>query len=99
TMEADSSVLLGNVAPASHGETVRNEILGNGDASQAFQRFVLRKSPLTYLPAPTEQGMASTLSLLVNGTRWTETPQLYGQAPTAPVFEVPPKDDGSTSPH
>ena len=28
TMGSDSSVLLGNVAPASHGETVRNEILG-----------------------------------------------------------------------
>jgi uncharacterized phage protein gp47/JayE len=94
---ADSSVLLGNVAPASHGETVRNEILGNGDASQSFQRFALRKSPLTYLPAPTEEGMASTLSLLVNGTRWTETPELYGQPPTARVFEVLPGDQGATT--
>lgn len=96
SLDPATSVLLGNVAPASHGETVRDEILGSGDASVAFQRFGLRKSPLTYLPAATEQSMASTLSLLVNGTRWSETPQLYGQSGTAPVFEAIPAADGST---
>ena len=50
-LDAASAVLLGNVAHASHGETVRAEVLGNGDASREFQRVALKKKPLTYVPA------------------------------------------------
>jgi hypothetical protein len=42
-----------NVVPATHGETVAREVLGGGDGTQANQRFVLRKPPLTYVSAPT----------------------------------------------
>src|SRR6266705_1503950 len=37
-----------NVVHATHGESVR-EVLGNGDASQPNQSFVLKKPPTTYL--------------------------------------------------
>ncbi|HUO39652.1 MAG TPA: hypothetical protein VMU34_18225, partial [Mycobacterium sp.] len=37
-----------NVAPATHGETT-TQILGSGDASQAFQCFALSQTPLTYV--------------------------------------------------
>ena len=60
-LDAATAVLLGNVANASHGETVRDEIVGDGDASQAFQRFDLRKKPVTYVPAPVAGGVASSL--------------------------------------
>ena len=48
---ASSAVLLGNVALASHGEKVTDEVLGDGDAAVAFQKFELQKNPLTYIPS------------------------------------------------
>ncbi len=44
--------IYGNIAPASHGETVKDEILGSGDASAIHQEFTLRKGPLSYVPSP-----------------------------------------------
>ena len=69
-----------NVVHATHGETV-SEVLGNGDASQPNQRFVLKKPPATYLSAPTASGVESTLEVRINGVRWDERPSLYGAAP------------------
>jgi len=40
---ATSAVLLGNVALASHGEKVTDEVLGDGDAAVAFLKFELQK--------------------------------------------------------
>ncbi len=74
-----------NVVHATHGETV-NEVLGNGDASQPNQSFVLKKPPTTYLSAPTASGVASTLEVRVNGVRWDELPSLYGAGPNDPVY-------------
>src|SRR5262249_35082866 len=48
-----SVVVHGNVAPASHGESV-TQILGAGNASQSFQRFELKQLPLTYRAAANE---------------------------------------------
>lgn len=93
-LDRATAVLLGNVAPASHGETIRAEIVGDGDAAQSFQRFPLRKHPLTYVPAPVPGGIASSLQLFVNGTRWTEVPTLYGAAPNDRVFTTRLADDG-----
>src|SRR5262249_37990146 len=43
---ADATMMFGNVAKATHGETVKNEVLGNGDASARLQKFQLKKSPV-----------------------------------------------------
>lgn len=91
-----SAVLLGNVAEASHGETVSDEPLGNGDASKSFQRFGLRKSPLTHVPGTNSVEGASTLTLRVNGEAWTEVESLYAQPPTARVFTARQSDTGDT---
>ena len=69
-LAASSAYLLGNVVAASHGETVRAEVLGNGDASASFQRFALKKQPLTYLPSEQEGGVESTLEVRVNDVLW-----------------------------
>ena len=74
-----------NVVHATHGETI-NEVLGNGDASQPNQSFVLKKPPTTYLSAPTASGVASTLEVRINGVRWDEVPSLYGEGPNDPVY-------------
>jgi hypothetical protein len=95
SLDAESALLHGNVAEASHGETVRDELIGQGDASRTFQRFALKKKPLTYLPAPVAAGAASTLQLSVGGIRWNEVAELYGQAPDAAVAELRHDADGN----
>ena len=86
----------GNVASATHGETVMNEILGSGDASQKNQTFQLNRVPLTYVPAPTASGGEDTLTVRVDGVAWQEVPTLYGAGAHDTVFTVRHNDDGST---
>ena len=71
----ESVVVYGNVVRATHGET-RNELLGNGDATEALQSFALRQPPLTFIPAPTAAGAQSTLAVYVDDVRWHETHSL-----------------------
>jgi predicted phage baseplate assembly protein len=85
-----------NAAFATHGET-RQEILGSGDAGQAFQRFTLRQSPLTYLSAQNASGVASTLEVFVNDLRWQEVPSLLGHGPDEHVYVTRLDDDGTTT--
>jgi hypothetical protein len=74
-----------NLLPVTRGQTVTNEVLGSGDATQAGQSFKLAKSPVTYLANPSS-GYASTVSIRVNGEPWTEVPSFYGRAAGATVF-------------
>jgi predicted phage baseplate assembly protein len=89
----DGLVVYGNVAHATNGETVRNEIVGNGDASQGFQKFVLRKKPVTYALDRKTGIVNSSLTLLVNSVKWDEVPTLYGAAPADPVYTSRIADD------
>jgi predicted phage baseplate assembly protein len=83
------SVLLGNVLVARHGETIRDEVLGDGDATAGFQRFVPRRQPVAFeADADAPRGAASMVELRVNGVAWEEVPMLFGQAPQAEVFET-----------
>jgi predicted phage baseplate assembly protein len=84
----------GNVVTASRGETVAGEVLGSGNASIGSQTFKLKKSPLTYQPAPT--GVASTLTVYVNGLQWTEVPSFFGTTSAAEVYIVRQNDDGDS---
>ncbi|HEY6032969.1 MAG TPA: putative baseplate assembly protein, partial [Kofleriaceae bacterium] len=86
-----------NVAPATHGETTTDEILGSGDASLKNQTFQLAKPPLTYVSAPTASGGQDTLTVRVNGLAWSEVPTLYGCGPTDTVYTVRLSDDGTTT--
>lgn len=85
-----------NVARSTHGET-RYEVLGAGDAAQAFQRFALKQAPLTYVSVPTPGGLASTLDVRVNGVSWDEERTLYGRAPEEHIFKVLRDDAGKSS--
>jgi Baseplate J-like protein len=76
----DSLQIYGNVARATHGET-RTEVLGDGDGSAASQAFTLKQGPLTYLPAVTPSGAQSTLTVRVNGLRWSEVPRPAAAGP------------------
>ncbi len=85
-----------NLAPATHGETV-HEVLGSGDGSQAYQRFTLRSTPLTYVGATTPSGLASTLEVRVNDVLWHEVPTLYDAGPADRVYVTRRADDGTTT--
>jgi hypothetical protein len=95
-LDPETAFFLGNVAAASHGETVRGEIVGNGDASARFQSFPLKKSPLTYVPSAQAGGLQSSLEVLVGGVRWDEVPGLYGQSAKAQAYTTRTADDGTT---
>ena len=85
-----------NVAAATHGQT-RNEVLGSGDASRAFQGFVLKQEPLTYVRAPAGNGSRSTLEVRVDRVAWSEAPSYYGLQPRDRAYVVRIADDGKVS--
>lgn len=92
----DSVTIYGNVLKATHGET-RKETLGNGDASQAFQMFTLKQSPLTFISSPTPAGAESTLSVYVNDVRWREADSLADLLDTDHKFITKTDDAGKTT--
>ena len=88
--------LAGNTMLATRGETVSAEHLGTGDATQARQVFTLAKAPLTWLPAASSAGRASTLVVHVAGIRWREVSTFHGVADDQPVFITRTDDAGNT---
>jgi hypothetical protein len=95
-LQTATATLKGNVTLASHGETVRNEVIGNGNAAEKFQRFPLKKMPLTYVPSASPGGLQSSLQVLVNRVGWDEVAGLYAQPPDAQVYATRTADDGTT---
>jgi predicted phage baseplate assembly protein len=85
-----------NVAAATHGETV-SEALGSADAGQAFQSFILRQAPLTYVSSSDPSGAASSLRISINGISWTEAPSFYGRASTDRVYIVRTDESGQAT--
>lgn len=94
--DASTVTLYGNVVKATHGQTVA-EVLGNGDASQPFQKFGSHQSPLTYLPAATPAGAQSTLTVRVNEIEWHEADNLAALGPTGRNYITHTDDVDKTS--
>jgi hypothetical protein len=91
--------LLWDLFTVTRGATVRDEVLGSGDARLARQDFTLSKSPVTYLSDPAGRSgdtYSSTVVVDVAGRYWTEVPMLYGQGPTDTVFVTGEDEDGKT---
>jgi uncharacterized phage protein gp47/JayE len=92
----DTFKIYGNVVKATHGET-RVEVLGSGNGSQAFQQFLLRQPPLTYLAAPTPSGAADTLEVRVNDVLWHETDSLTDLKPIDRLYTLKTDDNAMTT--
>ena len=89
----------GNVVETTRGESVFGEVLGDGNARVANQRFKLRKKPLTYLPlaAPgASAAPASTLQVYVDGVLWQRVNTFFGAGPQDQVYTVRHDDEGNT---
>lgn len=89
--------IFGNVAAATHGETAPREVLGSGDGARAFQRFTLRKAPLTHAPSDDPGGSATSLDVRVNDIRWHEVPTLFGHGPRDRVYTTASDDSGTVT--
>lgn len=88
--------IYGNVVKATNGET-RNEVMGSGDATQAFQQFALKQPPLTYVSAPTVDGIESTLHVRVNDVEWHESDSLALLTSADRNYVTVTDDDAKTS--
>jgi hypothetical protein len=96
-LDARTAFVLGNVAEAGQGETVRNEVLGQADAAAAFQRFALRRKPLTYLPGSGQGGAEAAVEVRVNGVRRHQVPSFHGCSPGDEVFVLGQDEDGTAT--
>jgi hypothetical protein len=91
--------LFGNIITTSRGETVNGEFIGSGDGTIANQSFHLKKSPLTYVLASSENtpsGLSSTLKVYIDGLHWTEVPSFYRRSPEEEVYTVRQDDKGES---
>ena len=80
TYDRASVQIYGNVVRSTNGQTWK-ETLGSGNGAQAFQQFVLKQKPLTFVPASTSAGVRSTLQISVNGVTWKEAGSLDAMGP------------------
>jgi hypothetical protein len=92
-LKRESVVVHGNVALASHGESV-SQILGAGNASQKFQRFEMKQLPLTYRAAANEIGAAAELTVRVGDIAWTERSTMYGAGATERAYVLATDEQG-----
>lgn len=89
--------IFGNVAAATHGESIRGEVLGSGDAARPYQQFALDKGPLTYVSAATPSGGTSTLEVQVNAVEWDEATTFFGASPRDRVYVTAVAETGETA--
>jgi predicted phage baseplate assembly protein len=94
--EPATVLIRANVAAATHGERV-TEVLGDGDASVAYQRFALKQVPLTFTRAGNDTGKVSTLEIWVNDVKWREVPSLFDRKPDERVYITRLADDGTVT--
>ncbi|MFI5101930.1 MAG: putative baseplate assembly protein [Terriglobales bacterium] len=94
--DSSTVTMYGNVVKATHGQT-QGEVLGDGNASQALQKFPLHQSPLTYLPAPTPSGADSTLVVRVNEIEWQEADNLFVLGPSDRKYITQTDDSDKTT--
>lgn len=95
SLTRESVVVHGNVALASHGESV-SQVLGAGNASAPFQRFALTQRPLTYRAAANELGAKSELLVRVGDVAWSERPALFGALPNERAYALSTDAQGRT---
>ncbi|MBE9544562.1 MAG: hypothetical protein IMF02_08730, partial [Proteobacteria bacterium] len=96
-LDRSSALLLGNVASASHGETVANEILGDADPAIPFQKFTVKKNPVTFVPSSAEGGVDNTLQLFINDVLWKEVDSLFDTSKKDTVYTTRINNDAEMS--
>jgi predicted phage baseplate assembly protein len=89
--------VLGNCAPATHGETQNagaslgggeGELLGSGHAAKRNQKFALKAKPLAYVPAANPRGFAPAIEVRVDGRTYKNVETLHGIDPSERAYTV-----------
>ncbi len=82
--------VFGNVIDAFRGESVFNEALGSGNPRTPGQAFKLQRKPLTYV------GPQASLTVTVDGVRWTEAPTFFNAGPADEIYVLSHDDNQET---
>ncbi|HUW66950.1 MAG TPA: putative baseplate assembly protein, partial [Candidatus Nanoarchaeia archaeon] len=93
--QRDTVTINANVVRATHGETV-SEVLGSGNAGESYQKFLLKKAPLTYVSASTPNGTLSTLGIHVDGVLCQEAQSFFNLDSDNRSYIVRIDDDSKT---
>ena len=72
--------IYGNVVAAHQGATI-SQVLGSGQPAQAPQTFTLSSGPLLADPAPDGRGLASTLTVTVDGVGYAQVDRFDSTTP------------------
>ncbi len=92
---AGNMLLLGNVAPAGHGESQPQKIFGSGDAAQSGQAFTIEVSGLSFTPDATQAaGVAADIEVEVAGRVWQQVSTLRDSVSDDTHYEVRMTEDG-----
>ncbi len=93
--KVDKTKLNANVAEATHGET-KEESIGSGDPTKHFQKFTLKKSPLTHVTASTPTGTKDTLEIKIDGVEWRDAESFEDLTGTDKAYVARRSNDGIT---
>ncbi len=89
-----NTTVYGNVVEASHGETTPAEVLGSGNAAVTLPKFQLKRSPLTYVTAPTSSGVEGTETIRVNSVRYHRADSLLDTNLNERTYELADDESG-----
>jgi hypothetical protein len=81
----DNLRVLGNVGRVAHGESVE-EVLGGSDGVTPFQRFELKRAPLTQLPSA--GGADPAIEVRVDDVAWTRVEDFYHSGTTDRHYRI-----------
>ncbi|PTL79526.1 baseplate J/gp47 family protein [Vitiosangium sp. GDMCC 1.1324] len=95
-MDPATLIVHANVAEGTHGGTIPlTEVLGSGNATQSFQSFRLKRSPLAWVA--TADGPEPQIEVRVDQRRWHRVEDWSGQGPDSYVYVLRQEADGRTS--
>lgn len=96
-LSAPTVTVFGNVVAVTQGKTQPQATLGNGDARQVNQTFMIPKGPLTWLgDEALTPPRKPELQVLVNNIEWSEVDSLFGAGPADTSYIIRLDDNGNS---
>jgi hypothetical protein len=96
-LSAPTVTVFGNVVAITQGKTQPQATLGNGDARQVNQTFLIPKGPLTWLgDEALTPPRKPELQVLVNNIEWNEVDSLFGAGPADTSYIIRLDDSGNS---
>jgi hypothetical protein len=88
-------LLWGNAAPAGHGESKDEKVLGSGDASRSGQLFVFPEKGVSFVADPRQPaGVRADIEVRVGDRVWQQVPTLADSGQADPHYAVRMTEEG-----